>query len=858
MRLGIHLPKGSLPMCLAVVLCVLQQSAAFLPLLSRASISSRCSSDLPSIFTSLKPSTSASCGQKSPGLPLYSTSKYDLDLLLVDHYDSFTYNLYDYFSQFLARPPQVISKDAYNEWESKQWTHLDGIILSPGPGSPQEQPPFSHQAISKNPNLPVLGVCLGHQLMALAYGAEVGKAPVPIHGQEHMIEQEYLPRDSPSPMFRNLPLEFPVVRYHSLAASHLPDCLQITARSKQDKVIQAFQHKHNPHYGLQFHPESIGTHHGKKLVENFCEIAQRHQRQRLAKSSRNQSFGVGKLSVTKSEAKTDAVSPAKFRVVMQPFHAPAKPLQVFHALYSNRSHSMWLDSSSFPSRGKMDIMASPTRPEDIVEYRLEAGESKADILTQLERNLFGQGRQPSVTELALISSDVSVPSALKFDPDVNISASIPFDYRGGYLGYLSYEVRHDTERFLRNSTQIHNQEEDMAHDWEAPPTAAFFLARQSLVYHHPTKCWYAIALVANDESNKNAIDWIQAVSSQVQALEPDSETSSTPSVGSKAKSAKQLDWILRRNDTVYKSDIDKCHEFIRQGESYELCLTNQLEATVPQKTRDTWDLYTILRRRNPAPYSAFMRWGAKPTISGRAQTAWSICSSSPERFMSVKRHLSVDGSMSLEAEAKPIKGTEPRVQPSNGYILSTAEQLEDQRRAECLETSTKNRAENLMIVDLLRNDMSRVCKVGSVHVAKLMGIESFATVHQMVSTIRGTLQEQSTCVDLLRASFPGGSMTGAPKLRTMELLSVLEENQSRGPYSGCLGYLSINGCMDFNIIIRSAIVSSTADGGHLIQVGAGGAITALSDSQDEFDEMILKTRAVVEAANEWNAPVCTE
>jgi para-aminobenzoate synthetase len=206
----------------------------------------------------------------------------------------------------------------------------------------------------------------------------------------------------------------------------------------------------------------------------------------------------------------------------------------------------------------------------------------------------------------------------------------------------------------------------------------------------------------------------------------------------------------------------------------------------------------------------------------------------------------------LEAEAKPIKGTEARVLASNGVCRNDAESREDERRARSLELSLKNRAENLMIVDLLRNDLSRVCQVGSVHVAKLMGIESFATVHQMVSTIRGTLSDTATSIDLLRASFPGGSMTGAPKIRTMELLEDLEENVDRGPYAGSLGYLSVNGCMDMNIIIRSAVVTpNTVDGSQKISIGAGGAITALSETQDEYDEMLLKARALVESAQEW-------
>ena len=225
--------------------------------------------------------------------------------------------------------------------------------------------------------------------------------------------------------------------------------------------------------------------------------------------------------------------------------------------------------------------------------------------------------------------------------------------------------------------------------------------------------------------------------------------------------------------------------------------------------------------------------------------------------MSVQRQMAEDGTSFLQAEAKPIKGTCARVLPKDGRLTRNEdEEREDARRARALEVSTKNRAENLMIVDLLRNDLSRVCDVGSVHVAKLMAIESYATVHQMVSTIRGTLKNAKSMagsVELLKACFPGGSMTGAPKLRTMELLEEIEQNVPRGPYSGALGYLSLNGCMDMNIIIRTALVTPIPNGGRKISIGAGGAITALSDSKDEYEEMLLKASAVVQAVQELAA-----
>ena len=259
---------------------------------------------------------------------------------------------------------------------------------------------------------------------------------------------------------------------------------------------------------------------------------------------------------------------------------------------------------------------------------------------------------------------------------------------------------------------------------------------------------------------------------------------------------------MRHDRDAYLDRIGRSLREIADGESYEVCLCNEWTRTYG---KDPLATYKVLRSINPAPYSAFLRFD---TLS--------VLSCSPERMV----HISKEGLVSC----KPIKGT----------IARGKNEAEDAALKEQLRTSEKDQAENLMIVDLIRNDLNRVCRTGTVAVPHLCAIESFATVHQMVSTVVGELRNSETAVSCVRSLFPGGSMTGAPKICTMEIIDTLEAGP-RGIYSGAIGYFSLDGAVDLNIVIRTVVL----DGSHA-SVGAGGAIIALSDPAGEFDETMLK------------------
>jgi para-aminobenzoate synthetase component 1 len=261
----------------------------------------------------------------------------------------------------------------------------------------------------------------------------------------------------------------------------------------------------------------------------------------------------------------------------------------------------------------------------------------------------------------------------------------------------------------------------------------------------------------------------------------------------------------------YLTAVARVREYILAGDIFQANLSQRLEAPL---TEPAWTLYQRLRSINPAPFAAYIDF---PEVT--------VMSASPERFVRV----TVDG----DIEARPIKGTSPRgVGPEHDAALGLA-----------LTESEKDRAENLMIVDLLRNDLSRVSAPGTVHVPELFALEYFATVHHLVSTVTGRLAPGRDAIDLVHASFPGGSITGAPKVRAMEIIAELEPSQ-RGVYCGSIGYVSLTGATDLSIVIRTYVVPPERG---RVYFSVGGGIVADSDPEGEYLETLDKARALIAA-----------
>jgi para-aminobenzoate synthetase len=359
---------------------------------------------------------------------------------------------------------------------------------------------------------------------------------------------------------------------------------------------------------------------------------------------------------------------------------------------------------------------------------------------------------------------------------------LPFEFSLGWVGYLGYELKAECD-----GARAHRSPD---------PDAVLIFADRALAFDQHTGEIYLLALDV-----PGAAGWLAETADRLRAL-----AGRTPAPAAPPRGARDLELRHARDD--YLKLIDNCLEAISSGESYEICLTNLVSVGGPV---DPWPAYRCLRARSPAPFGALLRLGEL-----------SVLSTSPERFLSV--------SAAGLVESRPIKGTRPR----------GATPAEDARLRRDLATSEKDRAENLMIVDLVRNDLGRIAEVGSVRVERIFEVETYATVHQLVSTIRARLLPGVSPVACVRAAFPGGSMTGAPKIRTMELIDELEGG-ARGVYSGAIGYFSLSGAVDLSIVIRTLVVR---DGS--ASFGVGGAIVADSDPVAEFEETAVKATPMLD------------
>jgi para-aminobenzoate synthetase len=670
--------------------------------------------------------------------------------LLIDNYDSYTFNLFHLLGEVNGGVEPIVVRNDELPWEELVALAPDNIVISPGPGRPEHSRDAGVSLdVLRHAEVPVLGVCLGHQELAYALGGTVEHAREVMHGRLSAI------RHDGTGLFAGVPQDFLAVRYHSLVVGAVPDELRVNAWT-DDGVIMGLEHRTRPLFGVQFHPESISTRHGRELLANFRDRTPRRR------------TPAGPRPAAPAPRAAEAAPPD---VRHRALDGWCEPDAVFAALYAEHQHVAWLDSSRAGAGvARFSFIGAPDGPLGrVVRYDVATGTLEVDGETRAESVFdYCQGR------LARLRVD---------------APGLPFDFIGGFAGYLGFELKAECGDRLTYPSPL--------------PDAAFLFCDRVVAFDHRERRIHLVAL-ADAGGTGDAERWLEATEGRLRALalEP-------PPLPPAPAAPGTLRFVAHDTPERYLENIAACRREILEGESYEICLTTELRS---DGTLDPVRAYLALRARNPAPFAALLRLGEL-----------SVLSSSPERFLRVDRD--------RVAESRPMKGTAARV----------AEPMEDAGRAAELRRDEKTRAENLMIADLTRNDLGRVAELGTVEVPRLMVVESHATVHQMVTVVRARLRDDADAIDCVRAAFPAGSMTGAPKLRTLEIIDRLEQ-RPRGVYSGALGFLAVNGTADLNVVIRTLVAAPAG-----LTIGAGGAIVAGSDPEDELREMQLKARALLQA-----------
>ncbi|GHG51554.1 hypothetical protein GCM10012320_20960 [Sinomonas cellulolyticus] len=484
-------------------------------------------------------------------------------------------------------------------------------------------------------------------------------------------------------------------------------------------------------------------------------------------------------------------------VVVRRLATAPDPERLFEELFGTSAHAVWLDSSDAASAPA----GAGTAPRNRFSIMADGG------------GLLGRGmaHRRGWTEVvegpatdAPVTARFRSPFFRWLDAEWGRTqhpavADLECGFALGWLGYLGYELKRECG----------------GSDVDAGvPDAQLVCAARAVVLDHVRGEAWLLALAAPD-----ADAWLDRASEAVLQCSRDGAAAAPDAAASRPGPA----FASRDSAARYMDKVRAAQTEIADGNTYEVCLTTALEATVPRGSAAPLAIYRGLRRRSPAPFAAFAAFGDL-----------SIASTSPERFLSV----AADGAL----RAEPIKGTRRR-SPDAGDDDAAADDLV---RTE-LAANPKDRAENLMIVDLLRNDLSHHAVPGSVAVSRLFAVETYATVHQLVSTIEARLRPGASRAEAIAAAFPPGSMTGAPKISTMEILDRLEAGP-RGVYSGVIGYFSRTGAADLSVVIRTLVLEQLGaadDGGTRLTLGVGGAVVADSDPAEEYEEIRTKAFAVL-------------
>ncbi|KDN68203.1 putative aminodeoxychorismate synthase [Colletotrichum sublineola] len=815
-------------------------------------------------------------------------------ILFLDAYDSFTNNIVSLLTTLLDADVHVLPIDTplldqksptFSDDFHRELSRYHAVVCGPGPGSAENETDVGLMRcvwkLGGENLLPVLGICLGFQSLVLSSGGKVRRLQRGLHGMVRNIQHKKPWVTCAEDIFAGVS-EFKATLYHSLCADigqdfildaewadkrwhaqdMAPELLPLAWVDEErencsERILMAVKHRSKPFWGLQYHPESVCTQaSGHAVIRNWLLEAMAWNQ------GANRTIVSGQRFLARNAVKPSLLS--EIRDAAQGGHAPVlawtemptslatvglecdysyktinipanvKVPDVVEILKSGRTEHIILDSSNSSNmavgaadvRGRFSIIALDVEESLRIEHHV--GDD------------FATARIPSIQGMP-----VDLVETIAFGPHENIwhllssfierrritaTGDLDTPFRGGFMGYLTYEMG------LKGIDVA--VEGDRGH---LRPDLCFAWVTKSIVVDHAKGLLHVQHL---QKRKLNADFWVDSVVASLQTSHL-WQSGKAAINGSDSSTVATRPVIQVPDADDYEAKVSRCQDFIAAGESYELCLTDQTVITLPGRpVRERgpngqvnghapskpayvspWKLYKTLRARQPAPFGSFIH------LSGAT-----LISSSPERFL----EYDASGFCSM----RPMKGT---VRKSNDVAtLAQAEQILH---------VPKEEAENLMIVDLVRHDLHGVCGSGNVKVPHLMKVEEYATVFQMITIVNGQLPDHQsaadrhTGLDLLAASLPPGSMTGAPKKRSCELLQEIEGHKERSLYSGVVGYMDVTGKGDWSVTIRTMFrwddeVAPPLDGEteprEVWHIGAGGAVTILSTSEGEREEMFTK------------------
>ena len=666
--------------------------------------------------------------------------------LLIDNYDSFTFNLFHLLGEVNGDEPIVVRNDELT-WDELAALPVDNIVISPGPGRPERARDVGVSLdVLRRAEVPVLGVCLGHQALAYAAGGAIEHAPEVMHGRLSAIHHDG------RGLFAGIPQGFEAVRYHSLVVGAVPASCA-SRRGRPTAVVMGLEHRTRPLWGVQFHPESICTEHGRTLVRNFRDLtrAQAPSPARAPRRARRPAAGARCATARSRPGATPR--PRSSRSTATAITLCGWTARAWSP--GSRASRSWALPTARSARS-----SATTSPH---------GRSRSSA------RAVGRcgGRACSTTASA--SSSACAPmrpscrsTSRAASPATSATSSRPSC--GGELAHRS-----------------------------PLPDAALVFCDRLVAFDHDERGVHLLALA--DATGVAAADaWLAAT---------ERGSNGPPRPRPQPPAAGALYFAAREARDAYLANIAACKHEIFEGETYEICLTTELRG---DGAIDPLAAYRALRARNPAPHAALLRLGDV-----------SVLSSSPERFLRVDRERIV--------ESKPMKGTAAARRPPRRGRLPRRRAARRRQVARREPHDRRPRAQRPRA--RLRAGQRRG---PGVHGRRVLRHRPSAGHDGPRPPARRRVRDRRHPRGL-----SGGSMTGAPKLRTMEIIDRLEGGP-RGVYSGALGFLSVNGTADLSIVIRTLVASR-----HGLQIGSGGAIVAASDPEAEHEEMLLKARAVLEA-----------